>query len=298
MAKKRDIIIAAVIAASLFVFIVFFILIIFGAYYSGDSIALGGRGGRIAVIDVIGVIYDSDSVVRQLKKWGESGSIKALVLHIDSPGGLVAPAQEIYSEMKRIRDEEGKIVVVSMSSVAASGGYLISCGADRIMANPGTLTGSIGVIMRFPTAGKLLDKIGIKYERVKSGELKDVGSFDRNMTPEEREMLSAMIMDTYEQFVDVVTQERHIPRDEVYLLADGSVFSGRQAYELGLVDTLGGFEDAVRLAADMAGISGEPRVVREWKPKSSIWDLLGSILGDVNQRLTEDFCGPEIMYLY
>ena len=179
MARKRDVVIAVIIVFSFILTIGFFGLIFLGAFYAEDDVGFGGFGEKVAVIEISGGIYESAPVIRQLKKWGESSSIKALVLHIDSPGGAVAPSQEIYNEILRIRNEEGKPVVVSMSSVAASGGYLISCAADRIMANPGTMTGSIGVILQFPTVGRLLDKVGVDYETVKSGELKDVGSYSR-----------------------------------------------------------------------------------------------------------------------
>lgn len=298
MARKRDILIAIIIIVSVVFTIGFFGLVFLGTYYADDGMGLGGFGDKVAVIEIFGGIYNSESIVRQLKKWGGSGSVKAILLHIDSPGGAVAPSQEIYTEILRVRDEEGKIIVAAMSSVAASGGYLIACAADRVMANPGTLTGSIGVILQYPTAGELLDKIGIKYERVKSGELKDVGSIDRDMSEEEREMLSALVMDTYEQFVDVVVEGRELSRDEVYPLADGSIFSGRQARELGLVDTLGSFEEAVRMAADMAGLSGDPNIIKEYRPQKGLWDLLGSFLGQSQDVVPFGNCGPRIMYLY
>lgn len=298
MARKRDVIIGVVIAVSFAITIIFFGLIFIGTFIGDEDISIGGFGDRVAVIEVFGGIYDSEPIVRQLKRWGDSRSVKAILLHVDSPGGAVAPSQEIYAEILRVREEEEKIVIVSMSSLGASGAYLISCAADKIMANPGTITGSIGVLMQFPTVGKLFDKIGIKYEKIKSGELKDVGSVDRRMTREEREMLRDMVMDTYEQFVDVVAEGRGMDREEVYALADGSVFSGRQAYKLNLVDTLGGFEDAIRLAADLAGISDEPKTVKEFKPKRSIWDLLGSIFGEVEEITSGEISGPRVMYLY
>lgn len=298
MARKRDVVIAVIIGVSFLIAIGFFALVFIGLLAEDESVSWGGFGDRVAVIEVYGTIYDSESIVRQLKKWGDNNSIKAIVLHIDSPGGAVAPSQEIYNEILRIREEEEKIVVASMLSVAASGGYLISCAVDKIVANPGTITGSIGVVIQFPTAGELFDKIGIAYETVKSGELKDVGSLDRSMTKNEREMLTEMVMDTYEQFVDVVEEGRGMDREEVYKLADGAVFSGRRALELGLVDTLGGFEDAVRIAAEMAGIDGEPKVVREYKPKQTIWDLLGSMAGEIKEISYGEIQSPRVMYLY
>ncbi|PKK83275.1 MAG: signal peptide peptidase SppA [candidate division Zixibacteria bacterium HGW-Zixibacteria-1] len=298
MARKRDVVIAVIIIFTFVIAIGFFGLMFLGAYYADDGVDLGGFREKIAVVEVYGGIYESASIIRQLKKWGESNSIRAIILHIDSPGGAVAPSQEIYEEILRVRNEDSKPVIVAMSSVAASGGYLIACAADKIMANPGTMTGSIGVIIQFPTIGKLLDKIGVSYETVKSGELKDVGAFNKAMTENERKMLTSMITDTYEQFVDVVSEGRGIEREEVYKIADGSIFSGRQALALKLVDTLGGFEDAVRLAADMAGIEGKPRLVREVKPKPGFFDILGSLAGNVREYAAGEVGGPRVMYLY
>ncbi len=298
MARRRDVIIAVIIAVSFLIAIGFFGLIFIGLLAEDEGVAWGGFGEKVAVVEIYGTIYDSSSIVRQLKKWGDNSSVRAIVLHIDSPGGAVAPSQEIYNEILRVREEEGKIVVASMLSVAASGGYLISCAVDRIVANPGTITGSIGVVIQFPTVGELFDKIGIAYETVKSGELKDVGTLDRRMTKNEREMLTEMVMDTYEQFVDVVADGRGMDRDDVYDVADGSVFSGRRALELGLIDTLGSFEDAVRIAAEMAEIEGEPKVVREYKPKQTIWDLLGSLAGEIKEIGHGEINSPRVMYLY
>ncbi len=276
----------------------FFGLMLVGAFSTESDFSLSGIGSRIAVVDVVGTIENAEPVVKQLKKWGKSPSIKAIVVHVDSPGGGVAASQEIFDEIKRVREKDGKLVVVSMGALAASGGYYISCAADKIMADPGTLTGSIGVILQFYNAGQLMDKIGIQIEKVKSGELKDVGSFDRKMTDKERQMLSAVIMDTYEQFVEAVSQGRNLEKEKIYPLADGSIFTGRQAERLGLVDTLGGFEDAVRYAAQLAGLTGEPRLVKDVKPKAGLIDLLGSATGQIKEAATGEMGGPRVMYLY
>ncbi len=298
MAKKRDIIIAIVIAATFFITIGFFGLMFVGLMSEDGDVGWGGFGSKVAIIEVYDGIYDSGSTVKQLKKWGESQSVSAIVLHINSPGGGVAPSQEIYNEILRVREEKGKVIVTSMSSVAASGGYYIACATDVIMANPGTITGSIGVILSYPTAGELFEKVGVKYETVKSGELKDVGSLDRKMTANERKMLSAMVMDTYEQFVEAIVAGREMEKEEVYKLANGSIYSGRQAYKNGLVDTLGGFEDAIRLAAELAGISGKPQTVKDFIPKKGLFDLMGGVLKDIGQVTSKGGVGPEILYLY
>lgn len=299
MAKKRDIIIAVVIIGSFILTAGFFMIAIFAGMSGEDGgVSFGGFGSKIAVIEIYGTIYDSRDIIRQLKKWSENDNIKAIVLHIDSPGGAIAPSQEIYNEIHRVREEYDIPIVASFSSVAASGGYYVGCAADKIISNPGTITGSIGVILSYPTAGKLFDKIGIAYETVKSGELKDVGSLDRAMTVKERNMLTKMIMDSYEQFVEAVSESRDIPKKDIYPYADGSIFSGRQAYEIGLVDTLGGYEDAIRLAADMAGITGEPETIREFKKKEGLFDMLGNLNSNLEDLINGRSSGPRIMYLY
>jgi protease-4 len=237
-------------------------------------------------------------VVRQLKKYGDDNSVAAILIHVNSPGGVVAATQEMYDEIMRIRLEEDKPVVVSMSSVAASGGYYIACAADQVVANPGTLTGSIGVILEYPIVGELLEKLGIEFETIKSGEVKDVGSPWREPSERDRRMLQAAIDDTYEQFVQVVMEGRNLTREDVLAVADGSIFTGRQALDLGLVDRLGSFEDAVRITGELAGIDGEPGTVKE-RPRRgvSVFDLLEGRLSGVFD-VSELNLGPELKYLY
>lgn len=227
---------------------------------------------KIALIKVDGLILDSRDVIDQLKKYSKNSSVKAIVLRIDSPGGAVVPSQEIYEEIKKVRAKNQK-VITSMGTVAASGGYYIASASDKIMANPGTLTGSIGVIMEFASFEQLLNKIGVKGEVVKSGPLKDVGDPMRTMTADEKAYLQKVINDVYDQFVSAVAEGRHMDKAKVLSLADGSVYTGRQAKDLGLVDELGDQEDAVRLAARMCNIKGEPKVITEEK-KTSLLDLL------------------------
>ena len=298
MASRKDIAIAIIIIFSFLVTILFFAMMFMGTFSDDGETAFGGIGPKVAVIELNGAIESSENIVKQLKKWGKSGGVKAIILHIDSPGGAVAPTQEIHDEILRVRDQDGKKVIASLSSVAASGGYYVACAADKIMANPGTLVGSIGVIVQFYTAGKLMEKIGIEIEKIKSGELKDIGSFDRKMTEKERQMLTAAVMDTYEQFVEAVSDGRARDKSSVDAVADGSIFSGRQALQLGLVDTLGGFEDAVRYAVDQAGLSGEPRIVKDIKPKQGWLDLIGSTLGNIKEMTEFNADGPKILYFY
>jgi len=252
---------------------------------------------KVALIKVEGVILDSTDVIKQLKKYSENSSVKAIVLRIDSPGGAVVPSQEIYEEIKKVRAQNKLKIVTSMGSVAASGGYYIAAATDRIVANPGTLTGSIGVIMEFATVEDLMKKIGIKEEVIKSGARKDIGNFAREMTPEEKAYLQGVIDDVHDQFVDAVAQGRKMDKAKVWALADGGIFTGRQAKELGLVDELGDLEDAVKVAAKLGNIQGEPKVIQDEK-KYSIFDLLrGEDVGNMLRR-TLHVKMPALMYLF
>jgi len=240
---------------------------------AGAGVGLPSFGPKVAVVELTGTIVDSRPIVRQLKQYREDGSIKAIVLRIDSPGGGVAASQEIHDEVKKTRDS-GKVIVASMGSVAASGGYYVAVPATRIMANPGTTTGSIGVVAEIPNIRRLLDKIGIDFTVIKSGKFKDTGSPYRGLTEAERAYLQQWVDDAFAQFVDAVAEGRNMERAKVLELADGRVFTGLQALRSGLVDTLGTFEDAVRLAAKLSGIKGEPRIVRQERRRFTLIDLL------------------------
>lgn len=240
----------------------------------GPDLDLSGED-RIALIRVEGVILDAQQTVGDLKKYAESPSVKAIVLRIDSPGGGVVPSQEIYDEVKRIRSKNNKAVVASMGTVAASGGYYIAAATDRIMANPGTLTGSIGVIMELANFEGLLKKIGVESVVVKSGEHKDIGSPFRKMKEDDRRILQSVMDDVHSQFIEAVAEGRSLEVGEVRPLADGRVFTGRQAKAAKLVDELGDLDDAIKLAAEMAGIEGEPKVV-EPRRRFSVRELLES----------------------
>jgi protease-4 len=222
-------------------------------------------GNRVAVVAVEGMIVDSERVVRELDRQVEDPSVRAIVVRIQSPGGVVAPTQEIYQAIGRVR-EHAKPVVASMGAVAASGGYYLAAAADRIVANPGTLTGSIGVIMQLAELQELFKKVGVRYEVIKSGRYKDVGNPSRPMSADERAILQALLDDMYDQFVGAVASGRHLDRQAVLAIADGRVYSGRRAKELGLVDQLGGLDDAIRLAGELAGIQGKPRVIHPRRP--------------------------------
>lgn len=230
---------------------------------------------RVALVRVEGVILDAQQTVAEIKKFGEAPSVKAIVLRIDSPGGGVVPSQEIHDAVRRVRSKHNKTVIASMGSVAASGGYYIAAATDRILANPGTLTGSIGVIMETANLEGLLKKIGVESVVVKAGQHKDIGSPFRQMSDEERRLLQAVMDDVHQQFIEAVAEGRSLEVGDVTPLADGRLFTGRQAKEFKLVDDIGDLDDAIKLAADLGGIEGEPKVI-EPRRRFSIRDFLES----------------------
>lgn len=298
MAKRRDLVIGGIILFAFIGFVFFSVVALMGLGSQG-AFEFPSLGERIAVIDVTGTIYSSKSVVRQIKKYTEDGSIPAIVLRVESPGGGVAASQEIYSQLEKARDE-GKVIVISMGSVAASGGLYIAMAADTIVANPGTLTGSIGVLMEYPSIQKLAEKIGIRHEVVKSGELKNVGSPWHTATEAELAHLQSVIDDTYEQFVEVVARGRGMEIEEVLPLADGRIFTGRQALEADLVDVLGDFDDALDVAAEMVGMDTPPKTIKEIpRRRATIWDLVGEgFFGLLPGVTPEGVTGPQLLFLY
>ncbi len=230
-------------------------------------------GNKIGVIPINGVIKNADAITEQLTTFRNDKRIKAIILRINSPGGGVGPSQEIYSETRRTT--QAKRVIASLGSLTASGAYYIASAADEIVANPGTLTGSIGVLMEFIRIEELLNKVGIEMQVIKSGEFKDIGSPNRKMTDREKKMVMTLLEDIRDQFVTAVSKGRNMPREKVLEIADGRIFSGRQAKKIGLVDRLGNFRDAVDLAKKMANIKGEVKLVYpEKKRRSFLWDLL------------------------
>lgn len=237
----------------------------------GDGERLTGGEG-VGLVELKGAIIDGQETVRQLRALKKEERVKAVVLRIDSPGGVVGPSQEIHAAVKALARE--KKVVVSMGSVAASGGYYVAVPATLIYANPGTITGSIGVLMKFSNLEALMDKVGMKAFTIKTGKFKDVGSPARSMTPEERDMLQGVIDSTHIQFVKAVAEGRKLPFEEVKRIADGRIFSGEQALALKLVDRLGTLQDAVAEAGRLAGIEGEPELIKPPKKKSQMFDLL------------------------
>ncbi|HHD11087.1 MAG TPA: signal peptide peptidase SppA [Deltaproteobacteria bacterium] len=274
------------------IFVAIVVLSILFSFFTKES-ALS-FGDKVAVVPIKGVITDSEEINRTLAEYGERNDIKVIVVRIDSPGGAVGPAQEIYREIRRIREENKKTVVASMGSVAASGGYYIAVAADRIVANPGTITGSIGVIVEFVNLEKLFEKIGIKGYVVKSGKFKDVGSPVREMSKEEKRLLQDVVDNIHSQFVEAVAEGRGLKVEDVQKIADGRIFSGLKAKELGLVDNLGNLGDAIRIGAELAGIKGKPSVIYPEK-KLNLWKL---IMGEeAGSLMSELLWGTRIMYL-
>jgi protease-4 len=229
-------------------------------------------GEKVAVVEIKGVIASAQPTIEDLAEFSNDNSVKAVVIRIESPGGGVGPSQELYMEIRRTAEK--KPVVVSMGSVAASGGYYIAAAAQKIYANPGTITGSIGVIMQFTNFEELFKKIGFHMEVVKSGIYKDVGNPSRKITPEERAYLQELIDNVHQQFVRDVALGRDMTVEEIEQVADGRIFTGEQAQKMGLVDELGNLKDAIGAAAKMAAIEGEPKIVYPEKEKRSLLDYL------------------------
>ena len=240
-----------------------------------ESTPFGGR--KLALVRIEGVLTDAQDTVDELERYAKDPAVLGIVLRIDSPGGAVVPAQEIYEAVNRLRKTYGKKVVVSMGTVAASGGYYIASASDKIVASPGTLTGSIGVIMEIPNVEGLLKKVGVESIVIKSGLHKDTGSPFRKMRPEERALLQSVLDDVHHQFIEAVAKGRGLTVVQVTRLADGRVFTGRQAKSAGLVDQLGDLHDAIHAAAALVHIEGEPEVI-ETKPRFSLRELLQSKL--------------------
>jgi len=225
-----------------------------------DHSDLFSRQAGIGILDVKGVIVSAEEQIEDLTSFRNDDTVKAIIIRIDSPGGAVGASQELFEEIRRT--DKSKPVIASMGSVAASGGYYAALGAREIFANPGTITGSIGVILKFANLKELFDKIGYKSEVVKSGALKDIGASDRPLSEKERVFLQALIDNVHSQFIQAVVEQRQLDKDTVIGLADGRIFSGEQAKAFGLVDSLGNFTDAIDKAASLAGLDSDaPRLI-------------------------------------
>lgn len=253
---------------------VFFVAVFFYVYFSGGDVQVLSLVGanNVAVLPIEGTIESSRETVQSLKDLGDNKGIKAVVVRIDSPGGAVAPTQEIYDAIGRLKKK--KPVVASMGGMAASGGYYIATACDEVVANPGTLTGSIGVIMELGNVEELMKKVGLRGYSIKSGQHKDIGSPLRPLSPEGKAILQSLVDNVHAQFISAVAKGRKMPEDKIKELADGRVYSGEQAKKLGLVDFLGNMDDAVDLAAKRAGIDGEPQLVYVRRQEKSWWERL------------------------
>lgn len=276
---------------------IFVAMLLVGAvamHFIGESFG-PPSGERVGIIEVKGFIADASHAVEGLKRFAKDSDVKAVVVRVASPGGVVAPSQEIHDAVKKLAAQ--KPVVASFGPVAASGGYYLAAPATKIIASPGTITGSIGVILQFSQYTALMDKLGLRFDAVKSGEFKDTGSPFREMRLEERKLMQGVVDDIFNQFVDAVAEGRKLERGKVLELADGRIYSGKQAKDLGLVDELGGFEEAVELAASLGGIKGE--VKREkWERKRL--GMLGFLLGadaDTAVSAVDPLTSPPIRFV-
>jgi protease-4 len=266
--------------ALLFLIVCLFALLLFSLRDEGSDFSFSKN--KIGIVDLTGVIFESKSVVDQLQKFADNSAIKAIVLRIDSPGGGVAASQEIYNEVLRTKQKKNKIVVSSMASVGASGAYYIACATNKIVANPGTITGSIGVIAEWYNYGELMKWAKLKNVVFKSGELKDAPSPVRELTEQEKKYLQNLIDDMYSQFLTAVAEGRKLDMETVRKFSDGRVYTGQDAKSKRLIDEIGGLQDAIELAAKLAKITGEPKVITPRKERRSVLDLL---MGDISSVL-------------
>ena len=280
--------------AKRFLFFALILLSLVGISSITSEWVLQGTKNRIGIVDITGLISNSQYVVNQVKKFRQDKRIRGIILRIDSPGGAVGPSQEIYNEVLKTR-ESGKTIYASMGALAASGGYYIATAAEKIFANPGTLTGSIGVIMAFSNAKGLMEKIGLQPEIVKAGEYKDIGSPARAMTQKERNLLQSVVTDVHQQFIEAVASGRDISVAEITKIADGRILTGRQAYSLNLVDELGGLQVSIDQLAHKVGIIGSPKIIKE-TPRVGFLDWI--LKSTVNQSLINRPSIPSLQYTF
>jgi protease-4 len=265
-----------------FLFVMAVFSLAFVALHSGKDSGLSGFGDKIAVVDLDGVIVTPGPVVQQLKKFADDDSVKAIILHVNSPGGGVAASEEIYREVKRIREEKKKRIVASIETVGASGAYYVSCGANKIYADRGSVVGSIGVIAEWVNYGELLQWAKLKSVILKTGEFKDTGTPTRDLTPAEKEYLQGLIDNMFGQFIQAVADGRGLKVDDVKPIANGKVWTGEQALSMKLIDQIGDFQTALEDTAKAVNIKGEPTIVRPEKDRKSLLDLM---FGDVSQYI-------------
>jgi protease-4 len=266
-----------------FLFVLAVFALVYVTLHSGDgntTSSLSGFGDKIAIVELEGVILSPKTTVQQLKKFGEDDSVKAIVLHINSPGGGVAASEEIYREVKRLRDNKKKRIVASIETVGASGAYYVASGADKIYADNGSIVGSIGVISQWVNYGDLLKWAKMKDITMKTGEFKDTGSPTRDLTPAEQQYLQELLNNMLGQFVSAVAEGRKLKVEDVRAIATGKVWTGQQALPMKLIDQVADFEDAVKDTAKSVGIKGEPTLVRPDKDRKTLGDLF---FGDISE---------------
>jgi protease-4 len=272
--------------AGFFVFVLAVYILVYLALrpQPGTQYVVTGSGDKIAVVEIEGVILDPQPTVRDLKKFADDSSIKAIIVHLNTPGGSAAASEEIYREVRRVRDEKKKRIIADIEIVGASGGYYVASGTNKIFANEASVVGSIGAIMDWYNYGDLMRWAKLKEEVIKSGEFKDTGDPGRELTPAERAYLQGMVMNMKDQFVAAIASGRGLKVEDVSALADGRVWTGQQALALKLIDQIGDFEAAVKDTAAAVGIKGEPSLVRPAKEKHSLMDV---IFGDASEWLPD-----------
>jgi len=266
-----------------FLFVLAVFTLVYLTLHAGSTeTSFGGFGDKIGVVDLEGVILDPKIVVQQLKRFGDDDSVKAIILHVNSPGGGVAASEEIYRQVKRLRDEKHRRIVASIETVGASGAYYVSSATNKIYADNGSIVGSIGVIAEWVNYGELMRWAKLKPEVLKVGEFKDTGDPSRDLTPAERAYMQSLIDNMYGQFVEAVADGRHAKKEDIRAIADGRVWTGQEALVLHLIDQVADFQTAVEDTAKSVGIKGEPTLVHPEKSRESLLDL---IFGDISQWL-------------
>lgn len=263
-------------------FVVAVFTLVYLSFSGGDEQSFSGFGSKIAVVELDGIIFSPKQIVSQLKKFADDDSVKAIIIHVNSPGGGVAASEEIYREVKRIRDEKKKRIVASIETVGASGAYYVASATNKIYADKGSVVGSIGVIAEWVNYGELLRWAKLNAITMKAGEFKDTGSPTREMTPVEREYMQGLVDNMHTQFIQAVADGRHAKESDIRVIANGKVWTGQQAADLKLVDQIADFEGAVKDTAQAVNISGEPTLVYPPKERRSALDLL---FGDVSDYL-------------
>ncbi len=282
--RSRTLLWVVIGGGAFFLFLLAVFALIYASLRTSREASLSGFGDKIGIVDIEGLIVTPKNVVPQLKKYADDDSIKAIILHINTPGGGVAASQEIYDEVKRIRDEKKKKIIASIETVGASGGYYIASACNKIFADQGSIVGSIGVSAAGVNYGDLMRWAKLKQQLLKAGEFKDTGNPTRDLTPAERVYMQGIVDDMHTQFIAAVAEGRHLKVDDVKALADGKVWTGQQALPLKLVDQLGDFETAVKDTAKSVGIKGEPNLVKPEKEKKTLLDLL---FGDVSEYIPD-----------